>query len=416
MKRLLKVSALTGLLTLLRMIMGFIIAKVVAIYAGPTGIAMLGQVQSMVTSLNGIINAPIGSGVVRYTAENIDKGFNVCSIWWRAAIHWVALISIITIPLGIILSNQIATWLLHDSSLAWIVIVTVSVLPLSAMGTLCNSIINGQQKYRRFISLGMISTLISSGLMLLLIFFFNIKGALLAAAIQSSLIGIVMLIINLNQPWMKLRYWWGSLTRKAKKEIAAYMLMALTTAATAPISLILIRNIIISELGWIAAGYWQAIWKISEVYLGVITMALGTYYLPKLSSLKNTADIHNEINKTIKIIIPIAISMSTFVYLFRDFIIYILFTKEFEPIRDLFSIQLCGDVIKIVSWIYAYPMLARGATKWFISTEIFFSITFIILTYNLVGLLGIKGVTYAYLLNYTFYFIFIYTNIKNIIK
>ena len=36
--------------------------------------AMLGQVQSMVTSLNGIINAPVGSGIVRYTAENKVRG------------------------------------------------------------------------------------------------------------------------------------------------------------------------------------------------------------------------------------------------------------------------------------------------------------------------------------------------------
>ena len=72
MKRLLKVTAMTGLLTLLRMAMGFVIAKVVAIYTGPTGMAMLGQVQSMVGSLNGIINAPAGSGVVCFTAEMIS--------------------------------------------------------------------------------------------------------------------------------------------------------------------------------------------------------------------------------------------------------------------------------------------------------------------------------------------------------
>ena len=83
MKRLLKVTAMTGLLTLIKMAMGFVIAKVVAIYTGPTGMAMLGQVQSMVGSLNGIINAPAGSGVVRFTAEHKDNGFAACSPWWR---------------------------------------------------------------------------------------------------------------------------------------------------------------------------------------------------------------------------------------------------------------------------------------------------------------------------------------------
>ncbi|MGL4894240.1 MAG: O-antigen flippase, partial [Shewanella sp.] len=102
MKRLLKVTAMTGLLTLLRMAMGFVIAKVVAIYTGPTGMAMLGQVQSMVGSLNGIINAPAGSGVVRFTAEYKEQGFDACAPWWRAALQWVLIISTIAIPLGLL--------------------------------------------------------------------------------------------------------------------------------------------------------------------------------------------------------------------------------------------------------------------------------------------------------------------------
>ncbi|SUB98673.1 O-antigen translocase [Proteus penneri] len=416
MKRLLKVSAMTGLLTLLRMSMGFVIAKVVAIYTGPTGMAMLGQVQSMVTSLNGIINAPVGSGVVRFTAEHKEKGFDICSIWWRASLYWVALIASVIIPIGIFLSSYIADWLLHDPTLAWIVIITVSVLPFSAIGTICNSIINGQQLYRRFVGLGMLSTLISSGVMITLIVTSNIEGALLAAAIQSAIIGIVMFIANLRQPWMKLRYWWGNQDNKARKSIAGYMLMALTTATTAPISLILIRNIIIHQISWDAAGYWQAVWKISEVYLGVITMALGTYYLPKLSALKSADEIIVEIHKTAKIILPIVIIMSICVYLLRDIAIWLLFTEEFKPIRDLFFIQLCGDIVKIASWLYAYPMLARGTTKWFISTEITFSLSFIILSYILVINFGLEGVTYAYLFNYIIYFLFMFFNIKKIIR
>jgi PST family polysaccharide transporter len=84
MRRLLTVTLMTGLLTLLKMLMGFIIAKVVAIYTGPTGMAMLGQLQSAVTGLNGIVSSPVGNGVIRYTAENKDKTFDYCSPWWRA--------------------------------------------------------------------------------------------------------------------------------------------------------------------------------------------------------------------------------------------------------------------------------------------------------------------------------------------
>ncbi|MDK3165085.1 O-antigen translocase [Aeromonas caviae] len=412
MKRLLKVTAMTGLLTLLRMAMGFMIAKVVAIYTGPTGMAMLGQVQSMVTSLNGIINAPVGNGIVRYTAEKQGKGFEDCAPWWRASLQWVLIISAITIPTGLLLADHIAVWLFQDTTLAWIVMVTVAVLPLSAIGTLCNSVINGQQQYRRYVSLGMLSVLISGTVMLTMIVQANIKGALLAMAVQAALIGVIMLAANLRQPWFKLRYWWGTTDREARKAIGGYMLMAITTALTVPTSLILVRNILIDQVGWEAAGQWQAVWKISEVYLGVITMALGTYYLPRLSSLVGVDAIVSEIHKTARIVLPIVAILALSVYLLRDVAIWLLFTKEFNAARDLFAVQLCGDVIKIASWLYAYPMLSRGATKWFIGTEVVFSLSFVVLTHIFVSYAGIKGVTIAYLVNYFIFFLIIFLNVK----
>lgn len=414
MKRLLKVTAMTGLLTLLRMAMGFVIAKVVAVYTGPTGMAMLGQVQSMVTSLNGIINAPAGSGVVRFTAEQQGEGFAACAPWWRAALQWVLIISAIAIPVGLLLAEQIATWLFQDKALSWIVMATVCVLPLSAIGTLCNSVINGQQLYRRYVGLGMVSVLISSSVMLAMIIQANIEGALLAAAIQSALIGLVMLLANLRQPWLRWRYWWGTTDNTARKNIGGYMLMAITSALTVPVSLIFVRNILIDQVGWEAAGQWQAVWKISEVYLGVITMALGTYYLPRLSSLCGVDAIVGEIHKTARFILPIVAIMAFGIYLLRDVAIWLLFTDKFGAARDLFAIQLCGDVTKIASWLYAYPMLSRGATKWFIYTEVIFSFLLVLLSYFFVSQHGVIGASMAYFINYCLYFAVVFFNVKRI--
>ncbi|WP_318435529.1 O-antigen translocase [Photobacterium leiognathi] len=413
MKRLLKVTAMTGLLTLIKMVIGFVIAKVVAIYTGPTGMAMLGQVQSMISSLNGIINAPVGSGVVRFTAEYKDNGFSACQPWWRAALQWMMIISAIIIPVGLLLADNIAMWLFQDPTLSWVVMTTVCVLPLSAIGTLCNSVINGQQLYRRYVGLGMLSVLISGSVMLAMIAMFNIQGALLAAAVQGALIGIVMLIANLRQPWFRLSYWWGKTDIKARKAIGGYMLMAITSALTVPVSVILVRTILIDKVGWDATGQWQAVWKISEVYLGIITMALGTYYLPRLSSLKGVEAIVSEIHKTIRIIIPIIAIIAFGVYLLRDVAISLLFTDAFHNARDLFAIQLIGDVVKIASWLYAYPMISRGATKWFVCSEIIFSLLFVIFSYLFIPYFGVQGVPIAYLINYILYLLFIIINFKS---
>ncbi|MBL0614743.1 O-antigen translocase [Aeromonas veronii] len=416
MRRLLKVTAMTGLLTLLRMAMGFVIAKVVAIYTGPTGMAMLGQVQSMVGSLNGIINAPVSSGVVRFTAEYKEQGFDACAPWWRAALQWVMIISAIAIPVGLLFAKQIASGLFKNVNLEWVVMATVCMLPFAAIGTLCNSVINGQQLYRRYVGLGMLSALISGGVMLTMIALHNIEGALLAAAVQAALIGLVMLIANLRQPWFKLCYWLGEVEPQARKDIGKYMLMAITSALTVPTSMIFVRNILIDQVGWEATGQWQAVYKISEVYLGVITMSLGTYYLPRLASVTGVNAIIREIHKTARVIIPIVAAMALGVYLLRDVAISLLFTEAFRNARDLFAIQLTGDVIKIWAWLYAYPMLSRGATRWFMTTEIVFTMSFVILTYFLVPQHGVMGANIAYAINYFVYFIVMFFCVRRYAK
>lgn len=416
MKKLLKVTAMTGLLTLVKMVMGFVIAKVVAVYTGPSGMAVLGQVQSLVNGFNGVINSPVNNGVIRYTSENKEYGFEACSPWWKASFQWVIIFCFLLIPVGVVFSASISEWIFGDTEYKWIINTIVICLPFTAIGTLITSVINGQQLYRRYVVLGMISAILSGLLMIVMIIYANLEGALFAAAVQSAIIGIILLLLSLKQPWMRLKYWWGKTANKERKDIGGYILMAVATALTLPISLILIRNILVNNVGWIATGQWQAVWKISEVYLGVITMALGVYFLPRLSTINSPTEIKREINSTAVVIIPIVTLLAVLVYFTRDIAISILFTKEFSPARDLFLVQLLGDVVKIASWLYAYPMLSRKATKWFVGTEVIFSSTWVLFTLIFVSKIGVHGANYAYLFNYILYFLFVYSNVKRFSK
>ena len=412
MRKLLTVTLFSGLLTLSRMASGLIIAKIIAIYTGPSGIAMLGQVQSLVGALSGIIAAPAGTGVVRYTAEHQAAGLEVCAPWWKAALKWIVVLLAVVIPFACIFSQPLAQWVFDDVNYSWLVVLTALALPLSAANTLIASVINGQHQYRRFIGLGMVSVVITTIVMVILVVEENLRGAMIATVLFSSISGLVMVVGSIRQPWFRLKYWWGATDSLHFNGIGGYVAMAVTTALTVPVSMLIVRNILISQVGWEQAGQWQAVWKISEVYLGVITIALSTYFLPKLSSLAGTAAILKEIKTTAKIVIPIVSLLAIAVYLLRDIAISLIFTEAFRPARELFAIQLVGDVVKIMAWLYAYPMLSRGATKWFVGTEIAFSITFVLLAYIFVAKYGVHGANVAYTVNYCLYFLFLHRNLK----
>lgn len=415
MKKMFAVTLTTGALTLYKIFSGFIIAKIVALYTGPAGIAMLGQLQSLLTAMNGIVISPVGNGIVKHTASNVHHGYESCSRWWRASFLFSFGLILIVLPLGLYFNEFISLHIFNNTAFSWLVTLCCLVLPLSVINTAFISVINGEQRYKRYVSVGFISTTISTIVVISLVFFYKLPGALIAAALNTSIAGLVIFFISIREPWLRCKYWFGIVELKYIKDIGRYVLMAITAAIATPAALIIIRNFLIDFSGWSNAGQWQAVWKISEVYLAVITMALSTFYLPQLSKLKNAQEIKSEIWKAVKFILPVVIIMALFVYFLRDLIITILFTKDFYEARNLFSVQLVGDVVKILAWLFAFPMLSRGATKWFVFSEIFFATTLVVFSYFLIRKVGVQGANWAYLINYVLYFAFVFLNLDNII-
>lgn len=408
MKRLLTVSFFTGLLAVLRMGCGFAIAKVVAIYTGPAGLAILGQLQSITGAFSGVVNAPVGSGIVRFTAENNKNGNILASVpWWRASMQWVLWLSMLVVPAGLLAAPWLATHMLSQPNYAWILMLAVFLLPVAAIGNFLISIVNGLQQYRRFVMLGAISTFSSASLMVLLAWKGAISGALLASAVQASLISIILVLLLLRQPWLRWHNFFGAVNTKHRKQIGSYILMALTSAIMTPLSQILLRSMIVEQFGWVTAGRWQAVWKISEAYPAVVTMALGTYFLPRLATLHSVPEIKQEIRRTSAIVLPLIGLLALLVYLLRDWIILLLFTPAFLPAREYFPFQLMGDVVKITSWLWAYPMLSRGAARWYIASEIWFSLQVVLFAWLLIPKFGATGATLAYFLNVSTYLVFV---------
>ena len=103
------------------------------------------------------------------------------------------------------------------------------------------------------------------------------------------------------------------------------------------------------------------------------------------------------------VIVPMLLVGFSVIYFLRFFVIRVLFTPEFMPMEQLFGWQMAGDFFKICSWLLAYLMLAKAKTALFVSTEIGFSLLYLVLGFFLVKVNGVIGLTQAYLINYVIY-------------
>ena len=400
-------------LTIFRLIGGFLLVKVVAIHSGPQGVALFGQIQSYSNAIIGITTSPLGSGLTKNTVEKFKKGNDACSPWWKASLAWTGLLNFFTTVLGITFSRQIAYWLFSSTEYEWVIFTLAAIAPVSFFGTLIPSVINGRLDFKRYAITGIISITLSTLLAMFIIYKFGgIKGALISAILIILSNSTFLIILNLNQKWFKLKYWIGKVDLKIFLDIGKYVLMALTSAVCVPISIITVRNILINNVGLEVAGYWQSVYRISEVYLSIITVTLSAYYLPKITLIKDYCELKKEIIKNILFITPITIILAILIYLFRIQILIIGFSVDFIKAENLFFIQLIGDIVKIVAWMLAYVLISRGNYKIYIMTEIFFSILLTIVCNFFIKKIGVQGANVGYVITYCIYLIFMIFNFK----
>lgn len=401
---LIKTSLLNAIAVIIKMLTLLGINKILAIYVGPAGYAALGQFQNAVQMITTFANGAINTGVTKYTAEYYDDEEKQRTVWRTAGT--IALVgSVLTAVLIGFFNQQLAAWFLKDPDYGGVFIWFAATLVFFTFNTLLLAILNGKKEIARYVVANIAGSIFALIVTTVMSIQFGLYGALVALAVYQSLSFFVTLLLCYKSSWFKFSYFFGGIDKSTAINLAKYTAMALTSAACVPLSHILVRNHLGETLGWEAAGYWEAMWRLSAAYLMLVTTTLSVYYLPRLSEIQEPSEIKKEILQGYKIILPVAACSGLIIYLLRDFIIGVLFTHEFAPMRDLFAWQMVGDTLKIGSWILAYLMLGKAMVKLFISTEIIFSISFVFFTYVFTDISGLQGVVIAHTVNYFFYFV-----------
>lgn len=413
---LLKTSALNGIAVLIKTATMFILNKVLAIYVGPSGYAVIGQFQNFIQIVTSFAGGAINTAVIKYTAQYYEDENRQRAIW-RTAGSIVLLFSIIIAFLILILQKQLSIYIFQTDEFQSIFVWFAVFLLFFNFNALFLAILNGKKEILKLVIANIIGSLFSLAITGILAIKFGLYGALVALSIYQSTAFLVTLILCYKADWFEFKYLFGKIDPDITRKFAGFALMALTSALCVPLSQIAIRTYMTGEFGIEYAGYWEAMIRLSGAYLMLVTTTLSVYYLPRLSELSAINDIKKEVYLGYKVIFPVALVGAILVYLLRDWIIGLLFTDAFLPMRELFLWQMIGDSLKIGSWILAYLMLSKAMTKLFIVTEIIFSVSLVILTYLITKVFGFEGVSIAYLINYAVYWIvmslFVFKTLRN---
>ncbi|MEW6600577.1 MAG: O-antigen translocase [Nitrospirota bacterium] len=399
---LIKTSFISAISTAVTILTGFVTNKIIAVYTGPAGLALLGQFSNFTSAVMAFSTGGINNGVIKYTAEFSGDDNRMLRILSTSFIIVVFCSFVVSAPI-IIFRRHLSLYLLKSESYSSVFLIFGFTLILFALNSVLMSVLNGYKEIKKYVAVNIASSFVGLIFTGALVFYLGLYGAFLSFVTAQSVVFLITLGMVARSRWFEVKNFFQGYDKDSLVRLGKFALMTLVSAFTFPTVQIIIRNHIADRVSLEAAGYWQGVWRISEVYLMLITTSLSIYYLPRLSEIKETNILRKEIIHGYKILLPVVVVSALSVYFLREPIIRILFTGKFLPMSELFAFQLIGDFLKISSWLLSYLMIAKAMTKLFISTDIVFSLSFLGLSMLFINLYGVVGVTYAFALNYLLY-------------
>ena len=151
-------------------------------------------------------------------------------------------------------------------------------------------------------------------------------------------------------------------------------------------------------------GFYQAGYTLINKYTGLILTALGMEYYPRLaqvaeSRLRLRAFVSQEINVAISVMAPV---VALFILL-REFVVWLLYTPEFNVILTFVSWGMIGTVLRTLSWCLAFTILAKGDGKTYLWTEVASAVINLVLNIVFYRWWGLTGLGIAFLVSYLLY-------------
>ena len=397
-----KTSFLSGLSTAISLLARLISTKIVAVYLGTNGMFLMGQLKDFLRLGNTISSFGIENGIVKYVSE-YEKERNKLSDIIGTSFK-INLTSAIIFSLSILVfKNQIADFLQINFSENFYFIILILSVTSASIHTCFLSIYNGLNKIKLYVFVNIFSNIVSAVILVFLVLKMEIVGAFYALAINqifSLLINILFFVIY--RPF-ELNWIFKKFVKDNLKKLSSFSIMAVVGPTCLIISSFIVRDYIFDEFGPDYAGSWEAMWRISAIYLLFLITTFKFYLIPTFSKL-NDNELKKEVFKIWKVVIPIIIIITFGVYITKDLIINILLSKEFILINIIILFHLLGDIIKINCWVLGNIMIAKAETKSFIFFQVEWSVIFVILTYIFIGKYGFVGVSIAYFITYIIHF------------
>lgn len=397
---LLKITSLNSGAIGVRAVLGVLSGRIVAEKLGPAGVALIGDIRNLIPMIQSFSTLGMFNGIVKYVAEHKENKEELLKLFSTAFV-WLLFSSLITFFIlffGASYWNELIFSAENDFSFVFKVLALA--VPFIAMNRVVNGVINGLSAYKKFVKIELISYCLGIVLLITLLYYKNLNGALFAIAILPILQFSILFYFFSKTLKEYLDYKNVTFSIPYKNKLLGFTIMSFVATLLSNFVEIDLRGHLKNQISDADAGYWTAMTNLSKQYLMFSSAILTLYVIPKFSKIERSIDFRREVLNIYKTLLPLFALGMIIIFVLKDWVIDITHGEEFLAMKPLFKWQLLGDFIKIASIIIAHQFFAKKMVKQFIITELISLVLFYGLSSYFIKSMGAEGIVFAHLLRY----------------
>jgi PST family polysaccharide transporter len=175
------------------------------------------------------------------------------------------------------------------------------------------------------------------------------------------------------------------------------------------LTLFLLRSFILQYDGVGHVGLFQAVWSVSNLYLGGIMTSMAADYFPRLCSL-NGDDLKTVrfTNEQTRFVLIVATPLIVAMLLVAPPIINLLYSNGFSAAATLLRWQILGTFLKVIIWPLGFVLLSKGKGARFLIVESTWFIVYYLASRLLWPIYGLDAAGVAYVIAYLVYMPLVY--------
>lgn len=386
-------SAMAGV----RLLTSFLSIKVTALALGPGGLVLVAQLTGFIGLCQSMLGQGLVTGAVRLGAEQGAGQARRAQVYATVLRMGAVLVGCWALVVAVA-SPWIAQALLHDRGLAPL----IAVAGLAVAAAIFNDLLFGALGVAKEVGLiGRAS--IASALLGLLIFapcawWWGLQGALWASL---SVYGAGLALSIALVAWRPGVLQWRDLQGRFDPEIARRVLgffpMLLVNGVLPALTLILVRDLLVTRLGLEAAGLWQASWRLSEACQALVVASVSLHFMPGMGERAHDPEgLRRHVLRNLAGACAVSAVLATALWVGRKPAVQLVFSSGFDAVVDLLPLQLLGDVLKTAAWILSMALVGTLRTRWFITVLCAYALVFFGVSWELVPVLGTAGAQWGY--------------------